>query len=93
MRGICKAPYPVAYVAGMTPAANISQPTRPLTRNEAAEFLQIAPETLAKWATIPGKGPRYYRSAPRRGRVWYRLEDLEQFVSSRSVGGSQDSHT
>jgi hypothetical protein len=70
----------------MTSTAIISEPRRPLTRRQAAEFLNVAPATLAKWAAIPGKGPRYYRSAPRRGRVWYRLEDLETYVSSRAVG-------
>jgi hypothetical protein len=57
----------------------------PLSRREAAEFLGVACSTLAKWATVPGKGPRYSRSATRRGHVWYRVEDLERFVESRTV--------
>jgi hypothetical protein len=60
-------------------------PRPPLTRREAAEFLRIKPATLAKWAQTPGKGPRYSRSAEQRGKVWYSLDELEEFLERRSV--------
>ena len=72
----------------MTPATMATDPRPPLSRDEAAKFLGVSPETLAKWAAIPGKGPRYYRSGPFRGRCWYRLEDLERYVESRAVSNS-----
>ena len=56
-----------------------------MSRRQAAEFLGVKISTLAKWATVPGKGPRYSRSATHRGHVWYRVEDLERFVESRAV--------
>ena len=58
-------------------------PRPPMTRREAAEFLRVKPSTLAKWAGIPGKGPKYSRSASHRGRVWYAIESLEEFLAQR----------
>lgn len=77
----------IPYGADMTPAtAPDIRP--PLSRRQAAAFLNIHPETLARWSATPGKGPRYYRSGPSRGRVWYRVEDLERFIESRAVDRS-----
>lgn len=63
----------------------ITSPRRPLSRREAAAYLQCSYSTLAKWALTPGKGPKFYRTAPHSGLVWYRVEDLDAFVESRAV--------
>lgn len=56
----------------------------PLTRREAAAFLKVKETTLANWARL-GKGPRFARSSDRRGKVWYRLEELERYLAQQSV--------
>jgi excisionase family DNA binding protein len=60
--------------------------TAALTRKQAAEYLGLSPVTLARWA-IERKGPRYSRSGEHRGRCWYRIEDLDQWLESRRVSG------
>jgi hypothetical protein len=60
-----------------------------LSRKQAAEYLGLSPITLARWAMQPGRGPRYARSGERRGRCWYRLEDLERWVEQRRVKASR----
>jgi hypothetical protein len=77
------------YVAGMdatntTPALPATL-RPPLDRKAAAAYLSVSVATLAKWAGQPGKGPRYSRSSDRRGCVWYRVEDLDEFVERRAV--------
>ena len=53
-----------------------------LTRDEAAEYLHLKPQTLAAWA-MTGKGPPVVKL----GRaVRYRFADLEQFVRSSTIG-------
>jgi len=81
--GICKDLCPIPYRGERM--SNTVAPRPPLTRREAAEFLRVKTSTLAKWAQTPGKGPRYSRSADRRGCVWYSLEALEEFLERRSV--------
>ena len=49
-----------------------------LTRKEAAAHLRLSPATLANWASI-GCGPRYQRIG--RGRVLYRLADVEKWMN------------
>lgn len=57
-----------------------------LTREEAAAFLSIKPQTLAVWHTTR----RYNLPVVKVGRaVRYRLSDLEKFVASRIEGGAQ----
>jgi hypothetical protein len=51
----------------------------PLTRREAARFLQLHPVTLAKWAQA-GRGPRYVRTGERKGRTLYELDDLLEWL-------------
>jgi hypothetical protein len=58
--------------------------SRPMSRREAASYLGVTPQTLTIWA-IHGKGPRYSRSGPTRGRCWYREEDLIRWLESRTV--------
>ena len=56
-----------------------------LTRNQAAEYLGIRPQTLAVWA-LTG---RYGLPMTKIGRsVRYRQSDLESFIQRRTVGTS-----
>lgn len=54
------------------------------SRQGAAEFLNIKPQTLAAWAT----NGRYNLPFVKIGRrVMYRLADLDAFIASNVVGG------
>lgn len=57
---------------------------QPLTRDQAARYLGVSRNTMSSWATR-GTGPRYSRSGKVRGRVWYRVRDLDAFIESRHV--------
>lgn len=55
-----------------------------LTRNQAAEYLGVTPQTLAVWACTR----RYNLPVIKMGRLAkYKLSDLDTFINSRSVGG------
>lgn len=55
-----------------------------LTRDEAAEYLRVAPQTLAVWVT----NGRYNLPYVKVGRcVRYRRRDLDRFLESRTIGG------
>ena len=53
-----------------------------LTRREAAQYLGLAPATLARWASEGAPSLRYYRLGTNGGRVVYDLRDLDAFISS-----------
>ena len=53
-----------------------------LTRKEAAKFLAIKPQTLAKWA-MDGQHVPYVRVG---GAIRYKLADLEAFVERQTIG-------
>ncbi len=55
------------------------QTDKMLTRQEAATYLGISAQLLARWA-CNAYGPAYYKL---RGRTVYRLRDLEAFLNSR----------
>ena len=60
--------------------------TRPklLTEAEAADYLSVEPQTLCAWRCTRRYNLRFIKV----GRlVRYRLEDLEQFLVSRTIGG------
>ncbi len=58
-----------------------------LTRQQAAEFLGLKPQTLAVWATTG----RYSLPFVRVGRsVRYRRSQLEQFLARRTVGADAE---
>jgi hypothetical protein len=61
---------------------NTATDTRPLSRDEAAAYLGTTVNTLAGWAARR-IGPRYSRSGSRRGKVWYRVCDLDAWLESR----------
>jgi DNA-binding transcriptional MerR regulator len=50
-----------------------------LTNKPAAEELGVSPYTLDKWRHL-GIGPRYYKIG---NRVFYRREDLRDFLKTR----------
>jgi len=57
---------------------------RLLSRTEAAEYLGVAPQTLAAWA----HHARYPLTFVKVGRLAkYRASDLEAFIASRTVNG------
>ena len=64
---------------------------QPLTRDQAARYLGVSRSTLSSWAARK-VGPRYSRSGRVRGRVWYRVRDLDAFVESRHVAVVADAH-
>jgi len=58
-----------------------------LTREEAAKYLDVKPQTLACWATTKRYGLRYIKI----GRsVRYRKADLDRFLEARTVGATAD---
>lgn len=58
-----------------------------LTREQAAEYLGIKPQTLAVWALTQ----RYNLPMVKVGRcVRYRRSDLEAFLERRTVGASAE---
>jgi len=62
-------------------------PTLPAlcTREQAAEYLGVKPQTLAVWLSTR----RYRLPVVKVGSlVRYRLSDLERFLESRTVGGA-----
>jgi excisionase family DNA binding protein len=53
-----------------------------LTRKQAAEYLGVEPATLHNWACTKRYNLKFYKV----GRLAkYRIEDLENFLSSRAV--------
>ncbi len=57
------------------------------TREQAAEYLGVKPQTLAVWATTK----RYHLPMVKVGSlVRYRLADLEKFLESRTVGAAAE---
>lgn len=61
--------------------------TKLLSRREAAELLGVKPQTLATWH-ITG---RYNLPCVKVGRsARYRLADLENWISARTVGAAAD---
>lgn len=54
-----------------------------LSRAEAAEYLRIKPQTLAKWAVTNTRKIRYHKIG---SRVVYDLDDLDEFVKNGGQG-------
>lgn len=60
-------------------------PPELLSREDAAKYLSVKPQTLALWACTK----RYDLPFVKVGRsVRYRREDLDAFLQSRTVGGN-----
>ncbi len=58
------------------------------SRFEAAKLLGLSVSSLARMAK-QGRGPAYCRSGDVRGRVWYRPQDLAEWLESRRRTGSR----
>jgi len=59
-----------------------------LTREDAAAYLGVRPQTLACWASTRRYGLRYIKV----GRcVRYRKADLDRFLEARTVGAAAGS--
>lgn len=78
---ICKGRGVVRSVKGMHTINTVCD-ARPMSREEAAAYLGTSANTLAGWAARR-IGPRYSRSGSRRGKVWYRVADLDAWLESR----------
>jgi len=56
-----------------------------VSEETAAELLDVAPATLAKWRQT-SIGPAFYRLGTRGGKTSYRLLDLAAFIEARRGG-------
>lgn len=56
-----------------------------LRPSEAARVIGVTPKTLSNWRGR-GKGPSYVRVGQRG--IFYRIEDLDAWLSSQVVGGA-----
>src|SRR6185437_12455270 len=61
-------------------------PDRMASRVEVAEYLQVAPKTLAEWAA-KGVGPRYTRLGQGGAATRYRWSDVEAWLAKQHQGG------
>ena len=67
--------------------ALLSSPSELLTRDEAAAYLGVKPQTLAVWHTTH----RYHLPLVKVGsKVRYRKVDLDAWLESRTVGGPEE---
>lgn len=62
----------------------VSQSSTLLSREDAAAYLGIRPQTLATWACNKRYSLRFIKIGRR---VMYRLTDIEAFIEERTVGG------
>jgi excisionase family DNA binding protein len=67
--------------------ALLSAPSELLSRDEAAAYLGVKPQTLAVWHTTH----RYSIPLVKVGsKVRYRRADLDAWLASRTIGGESD---
>ena len=59
-------------------------PAEWLSKEQAAEHLKVKPRTLEDWRHRR-RGPAFYRPGGDRGRVLYRVEDLDAYVAAARV--------
>jgi len=62
-----------------------------ITTTEAAQQLRIQPQTLRVWR-LQGIGPQYVRlgGGGARGRVLYRVEDIDAWLASRTARSTSE---
>ena len=64
--------------------ATLTLPSQPLlTREQAATYLGLSPQTLSNWASTGRGGIPYVRVSARA--VRYRQSDLDQWLRNRTV--------
>lgn len=61
---------------------------RALTPPEAARYLGLSTSTLAKMRTTSGS-PRYVQTVEH-GAVRYRVSDLDEWMSARTIGSTSE---
>lgn len=67
----------------------MSVETNHLTTMDLANRLNLKPQTIRLWRMI-GQGPRYIRLGGLRGRVLYRLGDVEEWERSRLFNNTSE---
>ncbi len=72
---------PLLMLSEDSPCAICDRNHHLLTSSEAAEFLRVKPNTLAKYR-MTGEGPVYIRQSARR--ILYRQDDLDAWLNKRS---------
>lgn len=66
------------------PTATLSVPSTPLlTREQAAAYLGLSPQTLSNWASTGRGGIPYVRVSARA--VRYRQSDLDRWLADRTM--------
>lgn len=61
-----------------------------LTPKEAAAYLRLGERTLERMR-IDGTGPRFWKStATKKGRVFYRLQDLDTWLAARGFASTTE---
>jgi hypothetical protein len=69
----------------------IEQPERLLTTDQLADYIQLRPQSVRKMR-LSGRGPVFLRLGRGRGRVRYRQDDVDRWLSeSRFSSTSEDS--
>ena len=59
-----------------------------MTTDEAAEFLDLHPATMATWRMTEGRGPRYFKVGQRN--VRYRRSELERWLKAQERTGTRE---
>lgn len=72
-------------------SAHLVTPLRParLRSSAAARYCGYAPKTFANMRAL-GRGPRFQRSGPKNGAVFYFVADLENWLSEQGLVGGGD---
>ena len=63
--------------------------TEHLTTHQLAKRLHKQPQTIRFWR-MAGRGPRYIRLGGIKGRVVYRLEDIEEWELQRTFNNTSE---
>jgi excisionase family DNA binding protein len=66
------------------------QSSRPMTRAEAAEYLQIHPDTLYRWSVEEGKIAYCRLGEGARASLRFLKKDLDQFLSKQRIPTVED---
>ncbi|MGB3974891.1 MAG: helix-turn-helix domain-containing protein [bacterium] len=67
---------------------NISK-VKLLSTAQAAEFLNMKPQTLRKWRS-DGRGPKYQRFGGLKSKAYYRMSDIEAWLDEHSYSSTSD---
>ena len=63
-----------------------------LTKSQTAKIFKVKEKTLENWR-VKGFGPRFVRiGGPKKGRVFYRPDDITEYIESVSHASTSDQH-